>query len=64
MKQNQLIILEENFDIEILIKNFDYLKLNIVSSTIVTFLDLNISLDKKNNSLNFSANQHICLSCP
>jgi len=48
------IIVEEFFNIDTLVKTFTYLKLNIVTSDVVIFLDLEITLDKFTRELNFS----------
>lgn len=48
------VILELDFDINILINHFDYLKLKCETDLIVNFLDLNISLDVITGFLNFS----------
>jgi hypothetical protein len=48
------VILDKNFNIEILINSFGNLKLNIMSNKSVNFLDLVISLDPNTNFLHFS----------
>jgi hypothetical protein len=48
------VILDKNFNIEILINSFGNLKLNIMSNKSVNFLDLAISLDPNTNFLHFS----------
>ena len=47
-------ILNEHFNIDILINSFGNLKLNVVSNNTVNFLDLNITLDQTTNFLSFS----------
>jgi len=42
------------FNLELLINHFEYLKLNAVCTDTVNFLDLNITLDKVSNKLKFS----------
>lgn len=49
-----LIIVLEDFDINLLKNHFDYLNLNIFTSDIVNFLDLNISQNKVTGFINFS----------
>ena len=46
-------ITKKEFDINILVNNFDYLKLNLEKSNNVNFLDMTISYDKSLNKLNF-----------
>ena len=47
-------ITDSDFDISILKNHFDYLVLNIVTESVVNFLDLLISLDKHTGKLTFS----------
>ncbi len=49
-----LCILYNDFDINLLLNFFGYLKLNLVCDEIVNFLDLNISYDKTNKKMQFS----------
>ncbi len=49
-----LIIINESFDINLLISSFRNLKLNVVTNKVVNFLDLTIKLDETTNFLSFS----------